>query len=98
MQERSHSTEPAVHSGYIFQMTILTIHGAQITLAQALKAAGLAGSGGQAKHLVRSGTVRVNDNVETRPGRELVAGDRFRVGEEGEWLVQSGADGPAATP
>ena len=36
-------------------MTTLTLQGDHITLAQAVKAAGLAGSGGQAKQLVRSG-------------------------------------------
>ena len=46
------------------------------------------GSGGQAKHLVRSGTVTVNDSVETQPGRKLRAGDRFRVGEGDEWTVR----------
>ena len=79
-------------------MRTVTIHGDHITLAQALKEAGVAGSGGQAKHLVRSATVLVNDSVETRPGRKLVAGDRFRVGEEEEWLVQHGSDGTVSGP
>jgi len=67
--------------------TTLTLRGASITLAQALKAAGLAESGGQAKHLVREGAVTVNGAAETRPGRKLVAGDRFRVAEGAEWTV-----------
>lgn len=70
-------------------MSILTLHGEHITLAQALKAAGLAGSGGQAKHLIRSGAVIVNDEVATQPGRKLVAGDRFRVGDSSEWEVSA---------
>jgi ribosome-associated protein len=73
-------------------MPKLTIHGDHITLAHALKEAGLAGSGGQAKHLVREGTVQVNGSAETRPGRKLIAGDRFRVGDGEEWLVER-ADG-----
>jgi ribosome-associated protein len=73
-------------------MRTTIIHGDHITLAQALKEAGAVGSGGQAKHLVRSATVVVNDTVETRPGRKLVAGDRFRVGDGEEWLVQRGSD------
>jgi ribosome-associated protein len=68
-------------------MTTLPLKGDHITLAQAVKAAGLAESGGQAKQLVRSGTVTVNGTIETRPGRKLVAGDRFRVAEGPEWTI-----------
>ena len=46
-----------------------------LTLAQFLKAAELAASGGQAKHLVRAGGITVNGVEETRPGRKLVPGD-----------------------
>lgn len=68
-------------------MTTLTIRDEHITLAQALKAAGLADSGGQAKHLVREGTVTVNGAVANQPGRKLVPGDRIRVGAGEEWVV-----------
>jgi ribosome-associated protein len=68
-------------------MATLDITGDHITLAQAVKAAGFAGSGGQAKHLVREGEVKVNDVVETQPGRKLSLGDRFRVADEPEWIV-----------
>jgi ribosome-associated protein len=68
-------------------MPTLTLRGEHITLAQALKAAGLADSGGQAKHLARSGTVMVNDQVATQPGRKLRQGDRFRVDGQEEWTV-----------
>jgi ribosome-associated protein len=68
-------------------MPTLTLRGDRITLAQALKAAGVASSGGQAKHLVRSGTVRVNDVVVIQPGRKLSPGDRFRVAKEEEWTI-----------
>jgi ribosome-associated protein len=68
-------------------MTTLLLRGEHITLAQAIKAAGLADSGGQAKQLVRSGAVTVNGTVDTQPGRKLHAGDRFRVAEGDEWLV-----------
>ncbi len=69
-------------------MPTLTLRGEHITLAQALKAAGLADSGGQAKHLARGGTVTVNDQVEVQPGRKLHDGDRFRVNGLEEWAVQ----------
>jgi ribosome-associated protein len=67
-------------------MNTLPLRGDHITLAHAVKAAGLAGSGGQAKHLIRSGSVQVNGAVETRPGRKLAAGDRVTAAGE-EWTV-----------
>ena len=68
-------------------MTTLALQGEYITLAQALKVAGLADSGGQAKQLVRAGTVTVNGAVVTQPGRKLFAADRFRLAEGPEWTV-----------
>ena len=53
-----------------------------ITLGQALKAAGIAGTGGEAKILVQTGEVLVNGEVETRRGRRLRDGDVVEVGEE----------------
>jgi len=70
-------------------MPTLPLRGDHITLAQAVKAAGFADSGGQAKHLVRDGSVTVNGEPATRPGRKLIAGDRFRVGDEPEWVVEA---------
>ena len=68
-------------------MPTLTLRGNHITLAQAIKAVGLAGSGGQAKHLVRDGAVTVNGAVVSEPGRKLVAGDQFCVAEGEGWTV-----------
>lgn len=68
-------------------MATLPLRGDHITLAQALKVAGVAGSGGQAKQLVRSGAVTVNGGVETQPGRKLVPGDRFQTSDGAEWIV-----------
>ena len=68
-------------------MPTLPLRGDHITLAQAVKAAGFADTGGQAKYLVREGTVTVNGNVETQPGRQLFPGDRFRVQDGIEWTV-----------
>jgi ribosome-associated protein len=53
-----------------------------ITLGQALKAANVAGTGGEAKVLIQAGEVRVNGEVETRRGRKLRRGDVVEVGEE----------------
>src|SRR5262249_8558930 len=69
-------------------MPTIPLRGEHITVAQAVKAAGLAGSGGQAKSLVRGGVGSGNRSVETQPGRKLRAGDRFRVGDGDEWTVE----------
>ena len=53
-----------------------------ITLNDALKLSGLAGTGGQAKLLIQSGQVSVNGEVETRRKRKLHEGDVVRVGDE----------------
>ncbi len=53
-----------------------------ITLGQALKAANVAGTGGEAKVLIQAGEVRVNGEVETRRGRKLRRGDVVEVGDE----------------
>jgi ribosome-associated protein len=65
----------------------LALRGDHITLAQAVKAAGLADSGGQAKVFVREGLVTVNGEPVTQPGRKLRAGDRFGTAEGGEWTI-----------
>jgi ribosome-associated protein len=53
-----------------------------ITLNDALKLSGLAGTGGQAKLLIQSGQVTVNGETETRRKRKLYEGDVVRVGDE----------------
>jgi ribosome-associated protein len=65
----------------------LALRGEYITLAQAVKAVGLADSGGQAKYLVREGNVTVNGEPVTQPGRKLRAGDRFGTAGGGEWTI-----------
>ena len=46
-----------------------------IKLGQALKAAGLVGSGAEAKEVIVEGSVKVNGETDTRRGRKLYAGD-----------------------
>ena len=65
----------------------LTLRGEHIALAHAVKAVGLADTGGQAKHLVRSGGVTVNGTAATQPGRKLRAGDRFGIAGGPEWTI-----------
>ena len=63
------------------------LRGDHITLAQAVKAVGIADTGGQAKLVIRNGDVTVNGAVETRPGRKLRAGDRFGTPGDREWTI-----------
>jgi ribosome-associated protein len=68
-------------------MQNLPLRGDYLTLAQAVKLVGLAESGGQAKHLVRSGVVLVNGQVVTQPGKKLVRGDQFGTSDGQEWIL-----------
>ena len=52
------------------------------TLGRALKAAGLVGTGGEAKVLIQAGEVSLNGEIETRRGRRLEEGDVVEVGDE----------------
>jgi ribosome-associated protein len=51
------------------------IRDASIRLGQFLKLADLVDTGADAKGVLAQGLVRVNGDVETRRGRQLVAGD-----------------------
>lgn len=46
-----------------------------IKLGQALKAAGLAESGVEAKFAIQDGLVKVNGQIETQRGKKLIVGD-----------------------
>lgn len=46
-----------------------------IKLGQALKKAGIAESGVDAKFMIEDGLLKVNDEVETRRGKKLYSGD-----------------------
>ena len=48
-----------------------------IKLGQAMKKAGLVGSGLDAKILIQDGQVKVNGEVDTRRGKKLYDGDIF---------------------
>jgi ribosome-associated protein len=50
-----------------------------IRLGQFLKLADLIDTGGEAKVLIASGDVRVNGDVDTRRGRQLLPGDVVEV-------------------
>jgi ribosome-associated protein len=54
---------------------VLPLHENSIRLGQFLKLSDLVETGADAKGLLAQGLVRVNGDVETRRGRQLVAGD-----------------------
>lgn len=54
-----------------------------IKLAQVLKLADLANSGGESKHIILEGKVLVNNEIEVKRGRKIRNGDVVQVeGEE----------------
>lgn len=63
-----------------------------IRLGQFLKLANLVESGSEAKPLIAAGMVRVNDEVETRRGRQLVKGDVVQVAGQAARVAAEGAD------
>lgn len=69
-------------------METITIRDDFIKLGQAMKLAGMVGSGVDAKLVIQDGQVEVNGEVDTRRGRKLVEGDvvtfngeNFRIGK-----------------
>ncbi len=58
-----------------------------IKLGQALKLAGLAQSGVEAKDAVQNGLVRVNGQIETRRGKKLVENDEVCY-EESSFIIR----------
>lgn len=56
-------------------MEIITIRDDFIKLGQAMKLAGMVGSGVDAKFVIQDGLVEVNGQVETQRGKKLYEGD-----------------------
>lgn len=56
-------------------MNEIKLKGEYIKLGQALKAAGLVGSGIDAKIVIQEGKVLLNGEVETRRGKKLFGGE-----------------------
>lgn len=61
-------------------MEIIKLRDEYIKLGQALKAAGLVGSGVDAKFVIEDGLVKVNDQVEYQRGKKLRSGDIVTFG------------------
>jgi ribosome-associated protein len=62
-----------------------------IRLGQFLKLANLVESGSEAKPLIAGGMVRVNGEVETRRGRQLVRGDIVAVAAQSARVADESA-------
>ena len=63
-----------------------------IRLGQFLKLAGVVETGGEAKLRIQEGEAKVNGEVDTRRGRQLVPGDLVEfAGEVLEVVVKAGA-------
>jgi ribosome-associated protein len=77
----------SMHSSMSTPPSTLSLRGEYITLAQAVKAVGIADTGGQAKYLIREGEILVNGTSITQPGRKLRAGDRFGTAGGPEWTI-----------
>ncbi len=56
-------------------MEVIKLREDYIKLGQALKAAGLVGSGVEAKEVILDGFVKVNGKVELQRGKKLYGGD-----------------------
>lgn len=62
-----------------------------IELDKFLKLADIVGSGGEAKHLIRSGAIKVNGEEETRRGRKLRNGDIVTYNNE-DYVIETTPD------
>lgn len=61
-----------------------------VELYKILKFEGLAQNGGEAKAVIEQGLVKVNQVVETRKRKQIVAGDRIEYGRETLNIVLQG--------
>lgn len=61
---------------------VFALEGEYVELNQLLKLAGLCASGGEGKHLVASGEVRVDGAVELRKTAKIRAGQVVTLGRE----------------
>lgn len=69
-------------------METIKLRDEYIKLGQALKAAGLVGSGVDAKIVIQNGHVEVNGNTETQRGKKLYDGDVVTFNGESVRIVK----------
>jgi len=71
-------------------MREITITRQPVELFKILKFEGLVESGGEAKAVIEQGLVKVNEVVETRKRKQIVAGDRIEFAGETLSIVFAG--------
>jgi ribosome-associated protein len=64
------------------KMRVVEIEEETIELYKILKFESMVQSGGEAKHVIAEGLVRVNGEIETRKSRKIIAGDIIEFEEE----------------
>ena len=67
---------------------------ALMKLDQFLKWRGWVATGGEAKLRIQEGQVQVNGQVESRRGRQLIAGDHVELGGESATVPETPQAGP----
>jgi ribosome-associated protein len=72
---------------------VVPIRDTSIRLGQLLKLADLVDDGGEAKAVLAQGLVRVNGEVETRRGRQVVSGDTVDLGGDTVLVESVGIEG-----
>ncbi len=58
-----------------------------IQLQQFLKLIDMVSSGGEAKEIILSGIVKVNNEIEIRRGRKLYPNDMINIEDHGEYTI-----------
>ncbi len=68
-------------------MLEVKIESSEIKLDQVLKLSAILQSGGQAKHFIQDGLVKVNGQVETQRSRKIKAGDIIDIENIDSFIV-----------
>lgn len=63
-------------------MHIIQINSEPVELCKIIKFEGIASSGANAKHMISNNEVLVNNQLETKKRKKLMAGDIISVGEK----------------
>lgn len=69
-------------------MVEITIETEFIRLDQLLKFAGIAGTGGESKFLIKDGQIKVNDEVVYERGKKIKKGDKVEVSRQEIFIVK----------
>ena len=73
------------------KMRVVEIEEEPIELYKILKFESMVQSGGEAKHVIAEGLVRVNGEIETRKSKKIIAGDIIEFEEEKIRIITKGS-------